>query len=241
MSAAASAPRKRPPRKPTSQRAPELVLAGPPQSVRGRITLTNTGNERLVIRGATIHLPGREPVSVPMTALVGPGASTEAVVSADLGGGWPAGSLRGELEVNGLRRDIEVRVAQTVGLTVSPSEVLATAGTTPLSIAVRNSGNVAIPLASITRGRLVPHDRDDPNGEFSDATLTLAASVVVDPGAELVLDATVTVPKGLPPDRRHRARVPIGPADLVITVLPTEAGTSPTGKARSRTTTRKES
>ncbi len=216
-------------------------MAGPPQSVRGRITLTNTGSERLVIRGATMHLPGREPIAIPLTALVGPGASTEAMVAADLGGGWPAGALRGELEVNGVRRGIEVRVAQTVGLNVSPSEALATMGSTPVSIAVRNYGNVPIPLASLTRGRLVPHDRDDPQGEFPDATMTLPKTTIVEPGAEVVLSATVTIPKGLAPDRRHRAHLPLGPADLVITVLPTDAPTAAPGKARSRTTTRKES
>jgi hypothetical protein len=238
------APRKRPPRKPAVQATPALILAGPPGSVRGRITLTNTGSERLVIRGATIHLPKQAPIAVPLTALVGPGASTEAVVSADLGGDWPAGSLRGELEVNGQRQGVEIRVAESIGINVTPSEVLAVAGDTDVSLSIRNYGNVPIRLARITRGRLVPHDRDDPQSELPDATLTLAKAITVEPGAELVLSAQVSIPRGLAADRRHRARLPLGPADLLATVLPTDASTSTAStarKARTRTTTRKES
>ncbi len=93
-----AAPRKRAPAKAAQAKAvrpksPALVLTGPPHAVRGRITLENTGAERLVIRGAIIHLPKRDPIPVPLTALVGPGATTEAMVSADLGGGWPAGTV----------------------------------------------------------------------------------------------------------------------------------------------------
>jgi len=240
MAVTPAAPRKRPPRTTTTAaKRPALVLTGPPSSVRGRITLTNTGSERLVIRGATLHLPDQDPITVPLTALVGPGASTEAVVAADLGGGWPAGPLRGELEVNGQRRDIELRVAETISVAVAPGEVLATAGTTAVSLTVRNHGNVEIPLARVTRGRLVPHDDDTPDNA-PDATLTLTKPVTLAPGNELVLAAQVSIPKGLAPDRRHRARLPLGPADLLVTVLPIDPPTT-TGKARPRTTTRKES
>lgn len=241
-----AAPRKRAPvkavrAKTDPTKAPSLVLTGPPHAVRGRISLANTGPERLVIRGATIHLPKREPIAVPLTALVGPGATTEAVVSADLGGDWPAGTVRGELDVNGQRRDVEVRVIQTVGLDVTPRDVLVVAGVTSISIIVRNFGNVPVPLARVSRGHLVAHDSGDPDEDSPDATLTLPRSVTLQPGVELSMQVDVEVPKGLPHDRRHRANLPVGPADLVVTVLPSDPPPATPGKARKRPTTPKES
>ena len=85
------------------------------------------------------------------------------------------------------------------------------------------------------------HDSGDPHEDSPDATLRLARSVTIQPGAELAMQVVVEIPKGLPADRRHRARLPIGPADLVVTVLPTDPPATTASKARSRTTTRKES
>jgi hypothetical protein len=235
-----AAPRKRAPRKAVDDKVPSLVLTGPPHAVRGRISLANTGTERLVIRGAFIHLPKRDPIPVPLTALIGPGATTDAVVSADLGGNWPAGTVHGELEVSGQRRDVEVRVVQTIGLDITPGDVMVSAGATPISIIVRNFGNVAVPLARVSRGHLMAHDGGDPSDDSPDATLRLARAVTIAPGAELAMQVSVEIPKGLPPDRRHRAHLPIGPADLVVTVLPTDPPAASAGKARTRTTTRKE-
>jgi hypothetical protein len=234
-------------RKATAEKPSPLVLTGPPHAVRGRITLANGGSDRLVIRGAVIHLPEREPVAVPLTALIGPGVTTEAVVSADLGGGWPAGTVLGELEVNGQRRAVEVRVTPTIGVTITPAEALATEGVTRLDVVVHNVGNVAVPLARVTRGHLVAHDNDepresgDPHVDQADATLRLAKSVTLQPGQEVPMQVVVEIPKGLPADRRHRARLPVGTADLVVIVLPTDPPTAPASKPRSRTTTRKES
>jgi hypothetical protein len=244
-------PRKAVPRVRSAKQEP-LVLSGSPHAVRGIITLANTGTERLVIRGALLHLPGREPIAVPLTALVAPGSTTETAVSVDLGAGWSAGTTLGELEVNGQRRDVELRVVQSVGVAVSPSEALVEVGSTRVSLLVHNFGNVSVRLARVTRGRLIPHDWGDPHIHSSgdphvhdsgdpheDATLRLRSSLLLQPGDETSIQAEVEIPKDLPVDRRHRAVLPVGPADLIVTVLPSDPRATTTPKPR--TPTRKES
>ena len=215
-----------------------MILSGPPRSLRGRISVANTGPERLVIKGALLHLPKQSPIPVQLTALVGPGATVDSVVSIDLGPGWPAGTSRGELEVNEQRRDVEVHVVPTIGIDVTPGELLAAEGTTTITLDLRNVGNVTLPLARTTRGRLVAHDSGDPHVDSShDATLRLARAVTLKPGESASLSAEVLVPPGLASDRRHRAHLPIGPADLVVTVLPVD----PPAKSRKRAAPTKES
>jgi hypothetical protein len=224
--AAAGAPAERDP----------LVLSGPPQNVRGRVTVANTTPERLAIRGGLLHLPDREPVAVPVAMLLRPASSTEVSFGIDLGRATPPGELAGELELGGQRRAVTVRVEPAFAVTVSPATLLAAAGETKARLLVRNDGNLAIPLATTTAGRLLAHDeggsgattqgRAEPAGDSPEAVLNVSPTTL-EPGQETTLDVVVTIPDGLARTRRYRAALPVGPADLVVTVLPADPPPDP--------------
>ena len=138
---------------------------------------------------------------------------------------------------------IRFRVEPVIALHLSPHEVLGVEGRWTVELTVSNEGNVAIPLARHTCGRFVAHDSGPatvapaaptgagqvtvaPRGSDPDLGLQaesrLADPVTLEPGDSRRLTFEVEVPAGLDPTRRHRAAVPIGPADLTVTVLPTD-------------------
>ena len=53
-----------------------------------------------------------------------------------------------------------------------------------------------------------------------DVTLTLTDATTAAPGTTSVLRGSLSVPAELDPTRRHTARVPVGTADLDVTILP---------------------
>jgi hypothetical protein len=195
----------------------------------------------MLVRGGVLHLAGHEPIRVPIAVALRPGTTTVAPLRIDLGPAWPAGEVAGELEVGGTSVPVTLLVEPAIEVDVSPGQVLCAEGRSTVELTVRNDGNVAIPLAARTRGRLLPHDADrraespgsgaaptraprDLAGQEPDpqAQCRLDEPVLLAPGDSRRLTVHLEIPTGLDPTRRHRAVVPVGPADLLVTVLPTD-------------------
>ena len=219
-------------------------LIGSPSALTGRIPLSNSGPQRLVLRSGTLSIKGRATIAFPLGVVLRPGTSTEVPLSLDLGSAFPAGRHVGELAVGDFRLAVTITVQESVSVELTPSSVVAAVGRRELAVTVRNDGNVAIPIAAHTRGRLVSHDASEAATSTTsrspddgcDADLHLSKSVVLEPGGKRTLDAVLMVPSGLDATRRYRAVVPLGPADLVVIVLPTDppdAGPDPVPTARS--------
>jgi hypothetical protein len=215
----------RPPRSPGD---PEIVLTGPPGQLRAAVSVENSAEERVAVRGAALHRAGHEPVTGGGAAVIAPGATARVPVSFSVEAGTPPGQYDAEVEVAGVRRPVLLRVEPRPSLVVSPRRVLAEVGRTELSITVSNDGNLAIPLAALVRARSRWDDGVRPLGEDddgaddprSDVSLSITDPPTVHPGATATVAAHLDVPEQLDPTRRHRARLPVGTADLDVTILP---------------------
>ena len=202
---------------PTAARAPDtIVLTGPPSLLRATVSVENAVDQRVAVRGLTLHRTGMQAVSGSGAAVIAPGATADVPVSFRLDQDTPPGEYAAEVEVGGIRRRALLRVEPDLSMHVSPRRILAEVGRHALSITVANDGNLAIPVAAVVRAR-TDDGGPDPG---PDVTLTLSAAVTLAPGSTTVLDAHLTVPAELDPARRHTARIPVGTADLDVIILP---------------------
>ncbi len=199
------------------------MLSGPPTALRGHTSMANTSDSRIAVRGGDLRLEGLEPAALAVGAVLASGTESDVALGVDLGSSTPAGTYRGSLVIGGLARPVVVRVEELVELDVQPDTLVLVEGRTPVTLRVRNDGNTTVRLAPLVRGRLRAHDAGrDADGEADgpDAELRGDREVVLAPGAELDLDVVAVVPAGLDVTRRHHAVLPVGPADLAVTVLP---------------------
>lgn len=192
-----------------------IVLTGPPGLLRTTVSVENAVDQRVAVRGLTLHRAGRAALTGGGSAVIAPGATAEVPVSFRLEAGTPPGDYPAEVEVGGIRREAVLRVEPELGLRVSPRRLLAEVGSSEVTLTVTNDGNVPIPLATTVRAR-TDDGGPDPG---PDVTLTLRGATTVAVGATSVLGGTLAVPPELDPTRRHTARVPVGTADLDVIIL----------------------
>jgi len=201
----------------TSRRpADVIVLAGPPGMLKATVSVENAVDQRVAVRGLTLHRSGQQAVTGGGAALIAPGATAHLPVSFRLEPGTAPGEYPAEVEVGGIRREAVLLVAADLSLHVSPRRLLAEVGSTPVTLSVTNDGNVELPLAAVVRAR-TDDGGPDPG---PDVTLTLDAATTAAPGTTTVVQGDLVVPTGLDPTRRHTARVPVGTADLDVIILP---------------------
>jgi hypothetical protein len=196
-----------------------IVLTGPPALLRATVSVENAVDQRVSVRGLTLHRSGREALTGAGAAVIAPGATAEVPVAFRLEPDTPPGDYPAEVEVGGIRREAVLRVEPDLSMHVSPRRVLAEVGEQELTITVANDGNLAIPLAAVVRAR-TDDGGPDPG---PDVTLTLDAATTAAPGTTRVLRGSLSVPTELDPTRRHTARVPVGTADLDVIILPRDA------------------
>ncbi|NYG06661.1 hypothetical protein BJ986_001148 [Phycicoccus badiiscoriae] len=219
--ASAPATKSTPARKRAAARKPapdQIVLTGPPKLLRATVSVQNAVDQRVAVRGLTLHREGRKAVSGVGAAVIAPGATADLPVTFRLEPDTPPGEYAAEVEVGGIRRDAVLRVEPDLSMHVSPRRVLAEPGRHALTLTVSNDGNLAIPLAAIVRAATDDGSPDPAAGP--DVTVTLTAGTTVAPGTTAVLEGHVTVPAELDPTRRHTARIPVGTADLDVIILP---------------------
>lgn len=195
-----------------------LVLTGPPGRLGATVTVHNAGDRRLSVRGGSVTSDAVSPQHARLGGTVAAGRTRDVPVSVQVGAATPPGSYPAALEVGGVSRAATLRVEPDLDVRVSPRRLLATRGEQSVQLRITNAGNVPVPLARLVRGSA---RADGVIGDL-DVELHLQRPVTVEPG--LAVDATgrVVVPDGLDPTRRHEARLPVGTADLVVVVLPTD-------------------
>ncbi|SDP65564.1 hypothetical protein SAMN04489867_3325 [Pedococcus dokdonensis] len=196
-----------------------IVLTGPPGLLRATVSVENAVDQRVAVRGLTLHRAGREALSGTGAAVIAPGATAELPVTFRLEPDTPPGDYPAEVEVGGIRREAVLRVEPDLALHVSPRRMLAEVGSSEVTLTVTNDGNVPMSLAAVVRAR-TDDGGPDPG---PDVTLTLARATTVAAGSTSVLGGTLAVPEELDPTRRHTARVPVGTADLDVIILPRDA------------------
>jgi hypothetical protein len=206
-----------PSRTPRAAVAPDaIVLSGPPGLLRATVSVENAVEQRVSVRGLTLHRSGQQVVTGSGAAVIAPGATAAVPVSFRLEPDTPPGEYAAEVEVGGLRREALLRVEPDLSMRVSPHRLLAEVGGSDVRLTVTNDGNLAIPLAARVRAR-TDDGGPDPG---PDVTLTLDAGTTLAPGATADLEGHLAVPEELDPARRHTARVPVGTADLDVIILP---------------------
>lgn len=193
-----------------------LIFTGPPSRLSADLTVANTGDRRLAVRGVTIVREGSVDLDVQAAALVPPGATASLAVTLPMDPGTSPGDYPAEVHVAGIRRAAVLRVEAVLAMHITPRRLLADPGTHGVSIVAVNEGNVELTLASVTQGRTSDGGREP----GPDVTLTLKTPVILAAASTVTVNGRLRVPPSLEPTRRHTAKVPIGLADLEVIILP---------------------
>ena len=193
-----------------------IVLTGPPGLLRTTVSVANAVDQRVSVRGLTLHRSGQQALTGAGAAVIAPGATAQVPVSFRLEPDTPPGEYAAEMEVGGIRREAVLRVEPDLSMHVSPHRLLAQVGDHEVTLTLANDGNLAIPLATVVRAR-TDDGGPDPG---PDVVLTLTGATTAAPGSTTLLRGTLSVPEELDPTRRHTARVPVGTADLDVIILP---------------------
>jgi len=226
-----------------------VTLTGPPRAIRGQLRLGNDSNERVAVRGFAVRAKSLELSEGrgSLRARLEPGVSTDLDATLSLARTTPPGDYQVRLDVNGQEVEALVRVSADPSLRVTPSMVLAGAGSTTVQLEIANTGNVSLDLPVLARSRLVADAEVAPplfGGSSTtgtptdvDVVLRLKKAVALAPGAKQQIDAVVDVPEGLDAERRYLALLPLSTATLRVIVPPTEKTSAP--KRRTTATARR--
>lgn len=204
------------PTKTIARQQDPLVFSGPPGHLRADLTVANTGDRRLAVRGLTLLRKGAPDLDVQAAALVLPGATTSMPVTLPVEPGTSPGDYPAEVVVAGVRRAAVLRVEAVLSMNITPRRLIAEPGIQDVSIVAVNQGNVDLPLASVSKGRT----SDGGKEPGPDVTLTLSAPAVLAAATTITLHGQLEVPASLEVARRHTASVPVGLSDLEVIILP---------------------
>jgi hypothetical protein len=236
-----------------------LILAGSPGRLRGELHITNAGAERARLHGFVVRkhdLPA-QPAVGQLGGRLPPGASGAVTASLALAADTPPGEYHATLDIAGHEIIATLHVSSSPSLELTPSRIFVEAGMTSVRLVARNTGNARQTIASYARARL----RSDPDlsplssavsetdrvdaaiDAAIDAAFRLPATVTLDPGDVLVLDAEVEVGGDIDRDRRYLALLPVAAATLRVIVgpatqVPDEKPASPAGKPKRNRATR---
>jgi hypothetical protein len=205
----------------TDEQRDPLIFTGPPGRMCADVTIANTGEHRLAVRGLTVRRNGSADVDVQTAALVAPGTTASVPVTVPMDPATSPGDYPAEVQVAGIRRAALLRVDAELAMRIIPRRVLAEPGTQDVSFVAVNGGNVDVPLAMVTRGRT----SDGGEEPGPDVTLTLREPIVLAAASTLSVHGRLKVPQSLEPTRRHTASVPVGLADLEVIILARTAET----------------
>jgi len=214
----------RAPAKDAEEHQDPLIFSGPPGRLCADVTIANTGDRRLAVRGLTVRRSGSADLDVQTAALVLPGTTASMPVTVPMDPATSPGDYPAEVQVAGIRRTALLHVDAELAMHITPRRLLAEPGTHNVSFVAVNKGNVDVPLAPVTRGRT----SDGGKEPGPDVTLTLREPVVLAAASTLTVHGRLKVPPSLEPTRRHTAFVPVGLADLEVIILARTAETEAT-------------
>jgi hypothetical protein len=209
-----------------------LILAGSPGRLRGELHVTNAGPDSARLHGFVVRkhdLPA-QPAAGQLHGRLPPGADGAVTASLSLPSNTPAGEYHATLDVAGHEIDATLHVSSDPSLELTPSRIFVGTGVTSLRLVARNTGNARLSVGPLARARLrsdpdlsslalgeAKPEREDTSG---DALIRLPATVTLDPGDVVVLDAQVEVSTDIDGDRRYLALLPVAAATLRVIVGP---------------------
>ena len=200
-----------------------LVLVGEPGRIKGKLNLTNSGAEEVVLQGAQLRTAATSKAAESRPALdinkplhpiiVRPGRSRSVSLKMALDPTTPPGEYDAELEVGGEVKPVKVHVVEKIDIRLHPDKLIireAPGGTASKRIVVQNVGNVPVTIGDIgavvleddrlqcrlLRRVVAAIDTKNPEAEFEDYFRTLieqAQGVLQQAGALRVRSKTGSV------------------------------------------------
>ena len=141
--------------------AEPLVLVGEPGRIKGRLNLTNTGSEDMVLEGAQLRTAAstRKQAGAALEIhkpihpiIVRPGRSRSVSLKMALDPTTPPGEYDAELEAGGEIKPVKVHVIEKVDIRLHPDKLIireAPGGTAVKRVVIRNDGNVPVTVGDI--------------------------------------------------------------------------------------------
>ena len=145
-----------------------LILIGEPGRIKGKLHLTNTGSEEVVLQNARLRATpakkGRSKSTLEFNKplhpiIVRPGRSRSVSVKMVLDPSTPPGEYDVELEAGGEIKPVKVHVIEKMDISLNPSKLIireSPGGTVTKRVVIRNDGNVHIVIDDI--GAIVLED-----------------------------------------------------------------------------------
>lgn len=135
-----------------------LLVAGPPQALRGELRLRNDSGEKLKLRGVPLRArPGAKSLQqidgaiLQMGARLRPGEQALVPLELSLGGNTAPGVYEMEMELGGRAVQVQAHVTEQVDFKMEPSAVTLLANgrrTIEREFIAENAGNVPLPLGA---------------------------------------------------------------------------------------------
>jgi hypothetical protein len=230
-----------------------VVLAGPPGRLRGKVQIRNVGAERISLHRFDVSahdLPG-QPGAGQLGVRLPAGGNALVTASFGLPSGTPPGEYHATLVIAGHQIESVVHVVKDPSLDLLPSKVFVDRGITPVQLVARNTGNVRLQIAPLSRGRLSsdadvgavlgPMTSEAQREEQStayDAVLRIPGMTVLEPGEVSVVSAEVEVDTRIDAQRRHLVLLPVATATLRVVAGPMTSEPEPGQKRGPRTAAR---
>jgi hypothetical protein len=140
-----------------------VILVGEPQRLRGKINLTNSGAEDMVLQGGQFRTPAKKlqgkavqrqlDINQPLhPIIVRSGRSRSISVKMALDPFTPPGEYDAELEVGGQTKPVKLHIIEKIDLSVHPDKLIireVPGATVTKRIIVTNNGNVPLTIGEI--------------------------------------------------------------------------------------------
>jgi hypothetical protein len=138
-----------------------IVLAGEPRRLVGRVKLHNPAPDRVVVRGARLcgapapYESKRDEVqeySISLTAILAPNEKSAVPLRVAIDAQTPPGDYAAELVLGEFRYPVQLLVAETVSLSVTPSEIVIEnhpAERLEKRLFLTNDGNIPLQVGNI--------------------------------------------------------------------------------------------
>lgn len=141
-----------------------LVLVGEPQRIKGKLHLTNTGTEEVVLQNTQLRTvttkkgrgksaPPALEINKPLhPIIVRPGRSRSVSVKMALDPTTPPGEYEAELEADGEIKPVIVHIIEKLDISLNPGKLVireSPGGTATRRVVIQNHGNVPLPIGDI--------------------------------------------------------------------------------------------
>lgn len=210
---------------PSAQQAARVVLAGPPQALRGELILANPSPQPLAIRQVEASIKegdASRAFAVGRLALtLRPGERRSVVLQLDAGPSFPAGNYTGQVSFGPFAAPATFLIAPVAQLEVFPKTVVlrgkpGQAVSAP-ALVVRNAGNQLEQWGEFASVPLSEGDSSDDSDEKKEHMAVTGGPLELAPGAAGTLTLKFELPDKLHPGRRYEG--PLYLADAAVRMV----------------------